>query len=224
MYKAIAVDVDGTITYREPVLHPEAVRHIIKLSKRIKVMLATGNAFPVAYGLSGYLNARGPLIAENGGVVYYGGNIHIMGDPELPQKALEYLRSIGVQFSESISNKFRLVDRVIMTKSREEVESNISHMRVKLIDSGFALHIVPEGVNKGTGLLKACELLGISPNEVISIGDSMTDFEMLKLSGYSIAMPNSPEKLKDIADFIPSGRGYGPSFVLAIKFIEERLL
>jgi hypothetical protein len=45
-------------------------------------------------------------------------------------------------------------------------------------------------VHKGHGLLKICELLGISPNQVLAFGDGENDIDMLRVAGYSVAMSN----------------------------------
>lgn len=59
-----------------------------------------------------------------------------------------------------------------------------------------------EGTNKGIGLLKLGEILGIRGEEIMACGDGMNDYEMLKTVGFAVAMGNGHERLKEIADYV----------------------
>lgn len=59
-------------------------------------------------------------------------------------------------------------------------------------------------VNKGTALHKLCEYLDIPIQDCIAIGDSRNDLEMLSCAGYSIAMGNAKQEVKDMCDYITS--------------------
>ena len=67
---------------------------------------------------------------------------------------------------------------------------------------GNNLEINKAGTDKGMGLLKLGELLGISREEIMACGDGMNDYEMLKTVGFGVAMQNAHPKLKEIADYI----------------------
>ena len=58
------------------------------------------------------------------------------------------------------------------------------------------------GVNKGLGLIRLGELLGIKREEIMACGDSFNDMEMLREVGFAVAMGNAEESLKEIADYI----------------------
>jgi Cof subfamily protein (haloacid dehalogenase superfamily) len=66
----------------------------------------------------------------------------------------------------------------------------------------YFLEILPRGANRGTGLAKAAELLGIGPGEVLAVGDSMNDEAMFRWAGASAAMLNGDERLKGIASVV----------------------
>ena len=70
--KAIAVDIDGTITDYNKKLHLEAIESLRLLEESgIPVILATGNVRAITYGLSRFIGASGPMVCENGGVVWH---------------------------------------------------------------------------------------------------------------------------------------------------------
>jgi len=68
----------------------------------------------------------------------------------------------------------------------------------------YFLEILPANTNKGTALEKVANLLGINQKDVIAIGDSMNDEAMLRWAGMGIAMANSDERIKNIADMVTS--------------------
>ena len=67
-----------------------------------------------------------------------------------------------------------------------------------------------KGIDKGTGLLKALEILNVDLEDTIAIGDSETDVPMFNVVKNSIAVENSIDELKKIARIVTtkkSGEG-----------------
>lgn len=62
------------------------------------------------------------------------------------------------------------------------------------------LEIMNKGVNKGTGLKNLCRLCGIDVGEVVAVGDSKNDIELLKAARYGFAVANACPKLKAVSD------------------------
>lgn len=59
-----------------------------------------------------------------------------------------------------------------------------------------------EGTDKGKGLLRLGEMLGIRREEIMACGDGMNDLEMLKAVGFGVAMENGVEEVKTVADYV----------------------
>ena len=55
-------------------------------------------------------------------------------------------------------------------------------------------------INKGVALKYICLHLGVDPEDCIAFGDSMNDAEMLQAAGIGIAVANSEDGVKEIAD------------------------
>lgn len=53
---------------------------------------------------------------------------------------------------------------------------------------------------KGNGIKALCKKLGISPEEVIAVGDSDNDALALKAAGRAIAVSNGTEAIRALAD------------------------
>ena len=62
-----------------------------------------------------------------------------------------------------------------------------------------------KGVTKATGLQTLCGRLGIAAGDVLAIGDSMNDIEMLQWAGYSVAMAHARPDIRALADHVTVG-------------------
>ncbi|MDD2980193.1 MAG: Cof-type HAD-IIB family hydrolase [Hespellia sp.] len=58
------------------------------------------------------------------------------------------------------------------------------------------------GVNKGAGLLRLGELLGIRKDEIMACGDSYNDMDMIREAGFGVVMQNGNDAVKALADYI----------------------
>ncbi|KQX74250.1 MULTISPECIES: HAD family hydrolase [Aeromicrobium] len=64
------------------------------------------------------------------------------------------------------------------------------------------LDLAPEGVSKASGLDVVCERLGLTAADVLAVGDGNNDLEMLQWAGRGVAMGQSPDALKAVADAV----------------------
>jgi len=229
LIKAVALDVDKTIT-EAGTISPPVLKALRKLEKGgIAVILSSGNALPVLTGLKKYVGLSGAVIAENGGIVYYKGRIVKIGNRE---KALAAKRLVVEKLAdyveESWQNPYRYSDfafkakvdiETAARKVRELVCSRMKEMRV--YSSGVAIHVGEKSVNKGVGLKKACGLMGLSFSEVVAVGDSEVDESMFKVAGASIAVANAVPRLKALADVVTSCRE-AEGFIEAANYILRR--
>lgn len=62
--------------------------------------------------------------------------------------------------------------------------------------------VLPAGVDKGMALIRLGQMLGITPAEMIAVGDSDNDAAMLRAVGMPVAMGNADECIKRIASYI----------------------
>lgn len=62
------------------------------------------------------------------------------------------------------------------------------------------LDIGPEGVSKGTALVKVAERLGVSAEDCLAIGDGRNDIDMLRWVKRGVAMGQAPSEVQDAAD------------------------
>lgn len=73
-----------------------------------------------------------------------------------------------------------------------------------------AVMVLPAGVNKASGLEAALDELGLSPHNVVAIGDAENDHAFMHGSGYAVAVANALPSVKEAADLVTHGaRGEG---------------
>lgn len=65
--------------------------------------------------------------------------------------------------------------------------------------------IAPKGYSKGSAMGFLAGRLGLPMEDTVAIGDSSNDLEMLKSAGTAIAMGNSIELVKEMADYVTTG-------------------
>ncbi|ASJ12075.1 phosphoglycolate phosphatase [Thermococcus thioreducens] len=208
--KAISLDIDGTITYPDRRLHEDALRAIrLAESLGVPVMLVTGNSVPFAEAMAIMIGTSGPVVAEDGGALS-------IKDGRLRKRVyLTKMDEEWILWSEvkrrypkavmSFSMPERRAGLVILrTIPVEAVRGIIEELGLNLVavDSGFAIHVKKPWINKGTGIEKACEVLGIEPGEVAHIGDGENDLDAFRVVGYRVAVGQAPESLKREADYV----------------------
>ena len=88
MIKALALDVDGTITDKTRRGCISAIETIYKVENMgIPVIIVTGNILCFTRALSTFLATSGGLVAENGGVIESKGSRTVLGNYEICQEA-----------------------------------------------------------------------------------------------------------------------------------------
>ncbi len=99
---------------------------------------------------------------------------------------------------------------VIMCQSREQLKEperllgDEFHLSIQDADSFGIVNgeIVNKQFDKGKGVKRVCQSLGISMEHAIGFGDSMNDIEMMQEVSVGVCMENGSELLKGIADRI----------------------
>jgi sucrose-phosphate phosphatase-like hydrolase, Archaeal len=223
--KALVTDVDGTLTDRRRRINTAAVDAVRTLvDAGIEVVLASGNTVCFMDGLCKMVGTDGTIIGENGGVYRRGfpGTLHIPGDQTACLEAFEVLKDYfagnGVEL-ELYSAQYRFADVAFARNIDVDEARRVIHDRqlpVKVLDTGFAVHLQTPGVNKGTAMRELAREMGLSPTEMMAIGDSENDIEMLEVAGIGVAVRNAPALTRTAADWVTEGT-YGDGFLEAVK-------
>ena len=205
MFSAVAVDIDGTITGMDRRLHCGASELLYNLE--IPVVLATGNVLCYASAASKLIGLGGEVISENGGVLQlaFDTNPYVSNNIDECEAAFDLLSSEFdlVRLDSNLRKTEITLRRNVPVAELKESLSN-SGYNVEIIDTGFAVHIKSKDINKGTGLVRMAELMGIKPEDFVAIGDSVNDIEMCEVAGFSVAVGNASDELKRKVDMVTS--------------------
>jgi Cof subfamily protein (haloacid dehalogenase superfamily) len=90
-----------------------------------------------------------------------------------------------------------LLDRVAV-ELREALQGQVHITKSK---AHFLEFLHPEG-NKGAAIAFLADHFGCTMDQVIAIGDSWNDREMLEVAGLGVAMGNAIQELKEAADYV----------------------
>lgn len=66
----------------------------------------------------------------------------------------------------------------------------------------WLVEMTRRGVDKGSGLRRLCQILGIAPQRVLAIGDNDNDIPLLQTAGFGVGMENGTPGLKAVADWV----------------------
>ncbi len=211
MNRLIVTDLDGTLTSRDLILSPKVIE-AVKIAKRegIRIRIATGNALPVSAAISKYTGMNDYVIAENGCIIGFNGvPVYEFGDREQSRKAFEYSTKV-LKLKPKPWNIYRFIDFVLERgPDAKELEATLRSkgFRVRVVDSGYAIHILPEGVSKGKTIEWLIEREGIPREKVIALGDGKNDIELFEVASLSATPEDGDDELKKVADVVVRGNG-----------------
>jgi hydroxymethylpyrimidine pyrophosphatase-like HAD family hydrolase len=201
-FKVLALDYDGTIA-KNDTIHPE-IRNSIDEARRegIVVFLVTGRNLKDLRSKAGDLKFFNAVVAENGAVLSFPDKDRLIRLAQPPPRIFtEELLRQGIQavigecvVEADASHAHKILDII------HELELPL----VILFNRG-RLMILPQSVNKASGLQEALSTLRLSPHNAIAIGDAENDHAMLAMCEVGVAVPWSSEALKTAADVVLDG-------------------
>ena len=220
--RALVTDIDGTLTDLTRRISLPAIGVIRRLvDGGIPVVLASGNTLCFMDGIARMIGTDGSVICENGGVWRRGfpGEPVVAGDRRVPLAAFEALREhfagSGLAL-DPFSHGLRYADVAFArTVPADEVRAALRDHPVRVLDTGFAIHLQQEGVSKATALAALARAMGMTPADFVAIGDSENDTEMIKAAGAGAAVGNAAPGAKAAADFVATAP-FGDGFVEAV--------
>jgi len=223
MLKSVVIDIDYTITdnqRRISTIAMEAIRNAESCG--VPVMLASGNVLPITMAAKTYIGCSGPVIAENGGIVYYNGEVEVLFDKKVAEKAFEFLRD-KLPVKRLFTDRWRITEVGLKNNVNvEEIKKLLNGWGVNVESTGLAIHIMSKEHDKFEGLKVACKLLGIKPENVAAIGDYENDARMIKNSGFGIAVANASPMLKKTAKYVTEKED-GEGVVEALKIVMKNI-
>lgn len=202
-YLALVTDYDDTLAKNGRVMASVAVAlERLRTSGR-RIILVTGRRIDDLLTLCECINSFDYVVAENGAVLYEPRTQEtiLLAEPP-PDHFITTLRKRGVGPLE--------VGQVIVATHVPQVEIVMETIQqfgleLQVIFNRGSVMVLPSGVNKASGVRHALRLLGMSPHEVVGVGDAENDHSFLKISECAVAVANAIDSIKDIAAMVTTG-------------------
>lgn len=222
MYKLLVSDFDGTLVGEELAISFPVVLAIDKIRREKKVLftIATSRCLGDILYYNRDFSFLDYVVASNGAVVYDVNKEKILFKKSVlvsnVKKIYNTFKGYDIYACRK-DRKFRLVNLEdikdiykleIVCKSDtdiEEVISKLDNLNLKItcaknyINGTYYVDIVYEGINKFTGVEVICNKKKIDNREVISIGESDNDIELVRDSGYGVSTNNGIDKVKEVS-------------------------
>lgn len=211
LIRAIVLDIDGTITHPNRQLSTTAVKAVRKAeNSNVSTCLATGNILCFVQTTATLLGTTGPLIAEDGGIVYdpKTGEENTLSGIEKVEKGIELLEKKFENIKRTKSFDIRRAGKTIeRTINPDEIRKVFEENQLDLtvVDSKYALHIKECGTDKGNALEKVSSILDLPLSEIAAMGDGKNDVEMLEKVGISFAPANADKEAKKVCSHVTKG-------------------
>ena len=220
-HAVLASDYDGTLAIdgRVPESTLQALERV-RASGR-KLLLVTGRELDDLLRVFPRVDLFDLVVAENGALLHRPATREerLLGE-RAPDTFVDALRARGV---EPLS-----VGRVIVATSEPNATAVIETIRdldlnLHLTFNKGAVMILPDGVDKATGVQAALGELGLSAHDTVGVGDAENDLAFLTLCGCAVAVANALPSLKERADWVTSAPGSAGVEQLVERLLEDDL-
>lgn len=197
--RALATDFDGTLAHNGSV-NPSTLDALQRLkSAGFRLVLVTGRELNELNGIFPEIGWFDLAVMENGAVLFNPatGDVTPLAEPPKSEFiARLHERGLPLQVGKVIVATWEPHEKEVLDAIRE------MGLELQVIFNKGAVMILPSGVNKATGLTAALQLLGITPDETVGVGDAENDHAFLELCGYSVAVANALPGIREKADFV----------------------
>ncbi len=216
--RAVVTDVDGTLTDRNRCLDLPAVQALRTLALRgMPVILATGNVLPIALALARFVGLPGPIVAENGGLIYYGEErIERLSRRRVAWAAYRQARRT-LPITPLFTDRWRETEVALEpTVSVAALRRAVRGVGVRVAATGFAVPIVEPSAGKLVAVKRALASLSLSLDDCLVAGDGDNDVAMLRKAAVGESFPDASARARAAATYLAPATG-GTGLVKALK-------
>jgi HAD superfamily hydrolase (TIGR01484 family) len=201
-YLALACDYDGTIA-SAGVVDTETLAALERLrASGRKLLLVTGRELDDLQRVFPHITLFDLVVAENGALLYWPATRaeHVLGErpPEAFITALQQRGVVPLSCGRVIVATWHPHETTVVEVVRE------LGLELQVIFNKGAVMVLPSGVNKATGLSAALDSLGLSPHNVVGVGDAENDHAFLSLCECAVAVANALPMVQERVDWTTS--------------------
>ena len=195
--RVFACDFDGTIASNGQLVPEVAAALAAAKAQGFSTLLVTGRVHEEVESLCSDLSMFDAVVAENGAIVCLPalGRTIRLGTPP-PAGFLGELRAKGVPFHAGavvIGTWEPHAHEVFDLIRQAEIDSHIVFNR-------SAVMLLPEGINKATGVRRALEEIGCSEHNLVAFGDAENDLPLFAMAEMAVAARGAVPGVVAVAD------------------------
>jgi len=191
-------------------------------SAGVPVTLATGNVLPFALALHRFLGTSGPIVAENGGILYRRDpdgreRVERLTDRRIALAAFRRLEAAGLPVRRLFTDRWRECE--VALEPNVPVATVARHLRgsgVVVESTGYALHLMESGGGKLPALERALSFRGLTPADCVILGDGDNDVAMLRAAGVGVSFASASPKARRAARYVTRSE-FAAGFVEGLK-------
>lgn len=136
---------------------------------------------------------------------------------------------------EFVGTKVKIIDcntvndeitKILFSQKEENLEKIMKEIPMEYYDKYHVVKTMPKVLevmnkecNKGYGVKKLADYLGINRDEIICIGDEANDVEMIEYAGLGVAMGNAIDEVKSLANYVTDSNDNNGVAKVIEKFI-----
>lgn len=224
--RLVVVDVDGCLTPGEgQPWNFEALSYVARLNREARhnpqmpaVTLCTGRQEPYVEVLMQAIDAHLAAIYENGGGLYFPQEYRFVESPRITRQMRETLSEVKAALRQEIVETgrgyFQPGKEVSLTlyPTHHTTVPELYRIAVGVLNAHQAhytaqasvscVDILPQGVDKGTGVKWLSDETGLPLAQIGGIGDSTSDLKFLRLVGHSAAPANATDEVKATVGYV----------------------
>ena len=214
-YLALATDYDGTIA-QDGLVDAPTIAALERLrASGGAVILVTGRDQEELSCCMKRLDLFDLVVAENGALLFRPADGEAWELAEPPSESfLECLRANEVK---PLQVGRCIVSTAAANQHLVEFAIDQAGSGLRIILNKQSLMVLPEGVDKASGLKAALAKLEIPPAQTVAVGDAENDLPMLLLCGLKVAVENAVPMLKQAAALVTmASSGAGVAELIAL--------
>lgn len=203
MIRVMVFDLDSTLAPLGRGIGEKELELLRKIEKNgVRIAIASGKTCDYLCGFMRQVGLENPiLIGENGAVIRFGVDLPPKQYYRIPfswetERALDEIKKMLQKKYPHIwfqPNKVGVTPFPTTEEEFEEIEKFLNAWvegkeGIQVFRHVDSFDIVPGGIDKTTGIQYVLELLGMSRDQMVAIGDGVNDYCMFTMAGYSIGV------------------------------------
>ena len=232
--KLVVSDIDGCLSVDKGIpFDPAAMAALREHQDRARegmglpITLCSGRGQPYMEAIGQFLGITEPMICEAGSMLFDPRDDSVTLNPLITDDHLDAMRELRKKLRQSFKGRnirFEVGKEICLSinpfpfpTGSEGLENAVQGLLQETVDladcelfnvtrSSCSVDVTPKGVDKASGIAMLSERIGVSPEEMVGIGDSYNDLSFLKAVGASACPENGVQLIKDLVKYVSPER------------------